>query len=832
MFTKIDIKKFGLYKDFMWGGLPKLGRVNIIYGRNYSGKTTLSRIFDSVGQGLLHKDYPDGEFTLYTENDAIPTVTQNNMKDCPYLVRVYNADYVNRNLRWLKDEETGEIKPFALIGSENVEAQKAIDEIDAKLGSIEEKKGLLYEDDLKNKAYKTKKDNYDEAFANLEWQLKNKANGDIKKQNIYVKQGTNYIVNNIKRDIDEFVTAEQVKVDEQGQELEKPRMVFVVDDSVVLSEDEKSQLKITVEEKEKTTIAELSETPSLLNKYAEEVRTLVTKKITLSKTLQELVDNDLLQAWVDKGRELNKDRELCAFCGNPIGEKRWEDLNAHFSKESEELKQSLTTLREKLEKASEGLDGFLEAKNITEQNIYAAYTAEYKVVKEKWDDYVTRYKVAVNELLTLVDERLGNIFKPLSYESDPYDIDEQVYLLHEINGLTEKNNEYGLKLDSAKESVRKKLRLDYVHQFCEDIKYAEVMTWLAKEKEELEVLEHAMMIRATEIGELRNRRKQKELDKKDEGKAAQKVTELLKNHFGNGSLSLEPVTVVGPIVVGDPEASQQLRTKFVVKRGGQNAKNLSEGEKSLISFCYFIAQMTDELKGPDAGKLVVYIDDPISSLDSSHIFFMYSLIETVFIKKICFGQLFISTHNLEFLKFMKRIRPKVTEGCKTKCHYVVVKLGKGTTDDYKSEIRQMPEYLSKYMTEYNYLFEQIYEIAMLDSEEEQTLYGERYTQYYNIGNNMRKFLECYLFNRYPNADDPLAVHLADLFDDHVPSEVNRVVNEYSHLVWSERGMRVMDAPEVVTAAREILKVLQTKDKKHYDTLCKSVGKDETVFFRK
>ena len=540
MFKKIDIKKFGLYKDFTWGGLPELGRVNIIYGRNYSGKTTLSRIFDGISLGQLHKDYLDGQFTLHTDDLTVTEVRETNMSDCPYLVRVYNSDYVSRNLSWLRNEEEGEIQPFTLIGSDNVEAEKAIKEIDEKLGSVEDKKGLLYEDDVKNKAYNAKKDSYKESFDNLEWHLKNKANADIKKQNIYVKQGTSYIVNNIKRDIEEFVTAEQVTVDDKGQALEKPRIIYVVDDSVVLSEEEKEQLKKTVGETEKTAIVELPETASLLNKYADEVRTLVTKKIALSKTLQELVENDLLQAWVDKGRELHKDRELCAFCGNPIGEKRWADLNAHFSKESEELKQSLTALREKLEKANNGLDGFLEGKNITEQNIYAAFNAEYKAVKEKWDNYVTLYKAAVNELLKLVDERLSNIFKPLSYESEPYDIDEQVVILHEINALAEKNNEYGLKLDSAKESARKKLRLDYVHQFCEDINYAEVMTRLAKEEEELQVLEHAMTIRATEIGELRAQRRQKELDKKDEGKAAQKVTELLKNHFGNGSLSLAP----------------------------------------------------------------------------------------------------------------------------------------------------------------------------------------------------------------------------------------------------------------------------------------------------
>ena len=643
-----------------------------------------------------------------------------------------------------------------------------------------------------------------------------------------MKQGTNYIVNNIKRDIEDFVTAEQVDVDEKGQELENPRIVYVVDDSVVLPEEKKEQLKKTVGETEKPIISELLETASRLNEYAEEVKLLVTKKVTLTKTLQELVENDLLQKWVDEGRERNKDRKTCAFCGNPISEERWETLNAHFSKESEELKQNLTTLREKLEKASEGLDGFMEGKGVTEQNIYAAYTAEHKAVKGRWEEYVTRYKAAIGDLLGLVDERLGNLFKPLDFEPESYDADEQMTLLHEINGLIEKNNGYGLKLDSAKESARKKLRLDYVHRFCEDINYAEVMTRLAKEEVELKELEMAMLFRASEIGDLRRRRKQKELDKKDEGLAAKKVTELLYDHFGNSSLSLEPETVEDEL---DEETGEvKPRTRFVVKRGGVVAKNLSEGERSLISFCYFIAQMVDELNGPEAGKLVVYIDDPISSLDSSHIFFMYSLIETVFVKHLCFGQLFISTHNLEFLKFTQRIRPVVTTGSKTIVKYVAVKLGKGATDDYKCEIRKMPDYLSKYMTEYNFLFEQIYEIAMLDSEEDRTLYGEQYTLYYNIGNNMRKFLECYLFNRYPNTDDPLKNHLSDMFDEHVPSEVNRVVNEYSHLVWAERGMRVMDVPEVVAAAREILKTLKRKDKKHYDVLCKSVGKDETVVF--
>lgn len=44
---------------------------------------------------------------------------------------------------------------------------------------------------------------------------------------------------------------------------------------------------------------------------------------------------------MDKGRVLNKNRETCAFCGGIITPDRWKLLDAHFSKESEELKKVL-----------------------------------------------------------------------------------------------------------------------------------------------------------------------------------------------------------------------------------------------------------------------------------------------------------------------------------------------------------------------------------------------------------------------------------------------------------------------------------------------------------
>lgn len=820
MFKKIDIKKFGLYKEFRWlANLPEMSRVNIIYGRNYSGKTTLSRIFDGISLGQLLKKYSDGEFTVYGDGF---TVSETNMKDCPYAIRVYNSEYVKRNLGWLNDEEGGEIKPFALIGSDNVAAQLAIDKIDEELGSVEAKKGLLYAEDVATKEYKTKKDKYDETTAWLENQLRGKANNDIKRKNLYVKQGMNYNVNNIKGDIDEFLDIEVIETEEENSAYIFHR--YSLDDKVVLTDDEKLRLTKTVEEALKAEIKTLPESEPHLKEYEEQVLQLVTKKITLNKTLQELVDDDLLQDWVDQGRERNKDRKTCAFCGNPISKERWEALDAHFSKESEELKQGLLTLKQKLENARKALDDYLPRMGFTKDNIYVANIKEYEAVIEQWNEYVEWYKEEIDGLIKLIDERLGNIFKPLSYESEAKVSRELVPILKAINGLIEVNNQYGLKLENEKGKARTQLRLDYVYHFCTDIQYAETMERIEHEEEEMNAKSAVMLHIAADIGLKRKDRKQKELDKKDEGKAAKKVTALLVNHFGNGSLSLEPETIEDDV---DEETGEiKPRTRFVVKRGADYAFNLSEGEKSLISFCYFIAQMDDELKGPDAGKLVIFIDDPISSLDSSHIFFMYSLIDTVIAEPKKYGQLFISTHNLEFLKFLKRIKLPGEYGKKELSHYVVEKLRKGD-DDYKCVIEDMPKYLKDYVTEYNFLFEQIYEMVKPVRGDRKALINNTYTQYYNVANDMRKFLECYLFYRYPDTDSPFD-HLNQLFEGPLPSAVNRVVNEYSHLAWAERGLRVIDVPEMETAAKHILRALKEKDLIHFETLCKSIGVDKNV----
>ena len=54
------IKNFGVFKDFQWdSSTPDFNKHNLIYGWNYSGKTTISRIFRCFELQGKHPDYPN-----------------------------------------------------------------------------------------------------------------------------------------------------------------------------------------------------------------------------------------------------------------------------------------------------------------------------------------------------------------------------------------------------------------------------------------------------------------------------------------------------------------------------------------------------------------------------------------------------------------------------------------------------------------------------------------------------------------------------------------------------------------------------------------------------
>ncbi|EAJ4639696.1 RloC protein, partial [Campylobacter coli] len=141
----------------------------------------------------------------------------------------------------------------------------------------------------------------------------------------------------------------------------------------------------------------------------------------------------------------------------------------------------------------------------------------------------------------------------------------------------------------------------------------------------------------------------------------------------------------------------------------------------------------------------------------------------------------------------------------------------------------------KYTTEFNYLFEQIYKFKNIDDTYNEDL---KISLVYNFGNNLRKFLEIYLFFKYPNNFESLDKELIErFFNDTYQSDdidknqkiiagvINRYQNEYSHLrEILSRGMQPIDIEESKKIAKFILETIKQNDKQQYKALVKSIGK--------
>jgi wobble nucleotide-excising tRNase len=782
MITKLNIQKFGLFENYEWdkeiGKQEQFHRVNIIYGRNYSGKTTLSRVLKCVEDKKIHDNYLDAKFQIKLANNT--SISETNLVTNEINIRVYNSDFVKENLSWLHNDD-GTIKPFTILGAKNVEIENKIKEINERLGSIEKQKGLLFQQQQLEQNYNRQKQQYDYKEKVLNNLLIDKARGI--KNNAPIYNVPTYQIKTINKDIPNAV--------KQG---------VLLDDVIT----EKQKL---LREVSKDPITPLQEFKPKFENYYLQVNELLKKKIKPSEPITELINDSLLQEWVRQGIEKHKGvRETCGFCGSIINNSLWDKLDAHFSKESEDLRKELKTKNDQFEQKKKNLENFF---SLTKEQFYSNLTPQFDTLQKQWQTTIKTYTQNIDLLIFELKEREKDIFKEreLSEISDASQIILET--IQEINKLIDTQNKKTETLAKDQEKARIELRYSEIVKFLNSIDYNAKISEIANLHTDVSTAKTTFETIKNQIKTINEEKRTLEAQAKDESKGAELVNQHLQHFFGHNELKL----------VAEKDQEQNIR--FKIARDGSNASNLSEGECSLISFCYFIAKMEDELKDEiNNSKLVIYIDDPISSLDSNHIFFMFSLIESLIAKPKKYCQLFISTHNLDFLKYLKQLTfPKIqSENGKTSKkfdikHFLIERKNKS-----KIILKHAPDYLKNYTTEFNYLFSQIYNC----SESENQKISEDYQ--YNFGNNMHKFLETYLFYKYPSDKLSFDERIKKFFNDDVSYNlVRRVVNEYSHLEDSfDRALVPIDIEAIKQISQAVMNKIKEKDEEQFNALVDSI----------
>ncbi|EAK6999209.1 RloC protein [Campylobacter coli] len=800
---KFDKINFGSYENFTWdNGLEEFKTINIFYGRNYSGKTTLSRIARSFELKKHNEDFLDGNFKIKLEDGSF--LTQNDVINSNLDIRVYNSDFVKENLNYLYDKK-GNIKGFKSIGVE----QKDIKE------SIEKRKEILKTRNEKLKDIQANRENISKTqqakIKTLNEKLIDKAKL-IKSEPNLIKQGSNYDKRNLENDLIEI----------------KDNI-----NAYILNNEEQNQLIKILEDKEKQNII----FKNTFNKdNFQGIFTYSLKILEKEVIIKENLTSEL-RKWLEEGLEFHKEHSFtqqCKFCNNPLTLERiaWIENNIKDdSGEKEQIEKELKDLLDNFE--SYKLESKKLLLGIEYENFYSNYKDIFIGLKEQLGVSIANYNEELLKIEKKLTKKKKDVFIPMKLENINDFSDEILQILNKIENLCKENNEYAKNLLSKQDEARKKLRLNEVAKFAKDSDCFAKQDEIKNLGQKLSNMQSTI---ETEKNEINNYNLEIEKYKEKLSNletSTSNINKYLKSYFGHNMLELK----------AKKDDKGQLNGEFEILRNGKQAKNLSEGECSLVAFCYFVASLEDantKDKNP-----IIWIDDPISSLDNNHIFFIFSLIEAKIAKKIKdnkYSQLFISTHNLDFLKYIKRFKkskPKQNENDKTDYefpqYYFIEKSIKENTET--SEIKKLPKCLEKYTTEFNYLFEQIYKFKNIDDTYNEDL---KISLVYNFGNNLRKFLEIYLFFKYPNNFESLDKELIErFFNDTYQSDntdenhqrmianiTNRYQNEYSHLrEILSRGMQPIDIEESKKIADFILKMIEKNDNNQFKALVRSISND-------
>jgi wobble nucleotide-excising tRNase len=794
---KIDtIKNMAVFQDFRWSSslrdsgnnIAEFKKINILYGRNYSGKTTLSRIFRALETGSISDKYNSPEFQL--SFDGASSVTQNSLGSHGQVVRVFNKDFVRDNLRFIVDDEQT-INSFAILGEDNAKLKDEIEKHEAELGSEEDKSGLLGELLGAEEKFMAAKRSHDGKSLDLEAKLREKANNastGIKHNKSF--GDANYNISKLKIDITTVSNDTYSPLaDEQVSKLHD-----------LLREDPKQKIP---------------EPPSFNLQYsaiASKANALIGKKIQASNPIQELLNDAALATWVRTGREHHQGkREKCAFCGSVLPLDLWEKMDKHFNQESEELQNALGDILGLIERERLRVPNLLMIKN---SDFYSDFTEKLDSLAKNLLTQSNSYCASLHSIKKQIEKRKDDIFTPLEFDV-PESVEDAMNAVRDsFEILRGESNQFTASLSAKQSDARTALRLHEVYKFRNDIKYEHECLALGVLNREMCKADEVKNTAKEKVDTKRAKISELKAQLKDESKGADQVNDYLNNFFGHQSLSLKAIE--------ENSGGTLSRYRFEVIRNGKKAFHLSEGECSLIAFCYFMARLEDiETKG---NQPIIWIDDPISSLDANHIFFVYSLINAAIVspekyedageskERDRFKQLFISTHSLDFLKYLKRLPGALNKNSSE--YFIVVRA------EQVSDILLMPRYLKDYVTEFNFLFHQIYKCAQAKIE-----HDENYDCYYNFGNNTRKFLEAFLYYKYPNAvekDDKLIRFFGD--DALAALLTDRINNEFSHLAGIvERSVLPVDVPEMKTAANFILRKIEEKDPDQYSALLQSIG---------
>tara|TARA_B110000967_G_scaffold202345_2_gene241019 strand:- start:294 stop:1328 length:1035 start_codon:yes stop_codon:yes gene_type:complete len=331
------IKNFGVFQNYRrTGDIQDFTNLNIIYGWNYSGKTTISRIFQHFERTEKNPDYSTAEFEIENHNGDKFNEQKQLIDD--RLIRTFNSDFIKNNLKW--DGSNFDAIQVLILGEDAIEAEKKIN---------------------KKKIKQTKIDGINKALNKEVSNLNNKILDGLSNKASQIKTTLRLVYAYTRTQIKP--TFDLIKSNH------KPHLLSTADVTKLLP-------IATASDNDKLLILVPFKPTLSLTVNIEKVKDLVKEVPALSKTIDYFVQNPEVANWVEKGLPIHKEKASCEFCGNTIEQERITDLMAHFSEDLRNHKALLIGLIETLTNSK------ITALTYTKRDFYKDLWSEFNTAND------------------------------------------------------------------------------------------------------------------------------------------------------------------------------------------------------------------------------------------------------------------------------------------------------------------------------------------------------------------------------------------------------------------------------------------------------------------
>lgn len=508
-----------------------------------------------------------------------------------------------------------------VLGTENVEISRQLDEID---GFIESKQKKI--DDIKETVSEPKNENQQNF-----WTKKN----DAEKQ--YNKELTE--LQRLYKDSASFIKrlnrpqVAPISYNRKNFESDIPYAKSMSNTEV--------ELAVSIINTEIRTIKEISFPDYDMKEVLLKAKKIIEENIQEPVKLDR-VDNPRKKEFVRLGFELHHKGDICSFCGNKISDKVFDELDNYFSESNISNYQSkINDMIEEINQIKKDISLF----DINEE-AYPDYLEELTRIKNQLHSIKKDNIDFLNELQRKLDYKCKHLFEnsePITLKlPENFKVLEKDYF-----ELRRKNN--STDLPNKQEAAKESLRLHYVKQKLEEIKY----------DKHIGKLEELSKQKDKSVSEF-----EKQYSRINEGSSLQKeLLELKKSYKELQSQTLSETKLVDII-------NSKLRTMVSFElnhatdesnHGIYNIKDtssgqvrditkLSTGEKNIIAFLYFIEKI--HAFNPDVivekDKIVVF-DDPMCSNDDGMQYLIMEELNKLIKEDINKNDKFILlTHNKHF----------------------------------------------------------------------------------------------------------------------------------------------------------------------------------------